>query len=148
MGKFEASASAEIDAPVERCYAEAADLEHISEWQGGVEDVEVLERDGQGRPSVIEIATDAKVKVVRARMAFSYQEPSAITWTQKKGDLKEVDGSWRFEDLGDGRTKATYAMTVDTGRVLGMLVKGPVEDKLRQLLVKERPGELAKRVAG
>jgi uncharacterized membrane protein len=146
MGTIEASASTEIDAPIDRCYAEAADLEHISEWQGGVEDVEVLERDGQGRPKLIEIATDAKVRVVRAKVEFSYSEPTSITWTQKKGDLKSVDGSWTFEDLGGGRTKATYAMKADPGRVLGMLVRGPVEDKLRDLLVKERPGELKQRL--
>lgn len=148
MGVIESSASAEIDAPIERCYEAAADIEHIDEWQGGVEDVEVLEKDAQGRAALIEIATDAKVRVVKAKVAFTYDEPKGLKWTQKKGDLKSVDGAWDFEDLGGGRTKATYTMKADPGRVLGMLVRGPVEDKLKELLVGERPNELRKRVGG
>jgi uncharacterized membrane protein len=146
MATIEASASTEIDAPIDRCYAEAADLEHISEWQEGVQHVEVLDRDGQGRAQRIEISTDAKVRVVKSTVEFSYAEPTSITWTQKKGDLKSVDGSWAFEDLGGGRTRATYAMTADPGRMLGMLVRGPVEDKLREMLVGKRPDELKRRL--
>ncbi len=148
MGVIESSASAEINAPIARCYEEAADIARIAEWQGGVQDVEVLETDAQGRAALIEIATDAKVRVVKSKVAFTYDEPNGLTWTQKKGDLKSVDGAWRFDDLGGGRTKATYTMKADPGRVLGMLVRGPVEDKLKDLLVGERPQELRKRVGG
>ena len=62
-----------------------------------------------------------------------------------KGDLKSVDGSWKLEDLGDERTRATYSIEVDLGRTLGMLVRGPMVDMLRQMLAGARAGELKKR---
>ncbi len=148
MGLLQGTAAAEIAAPLERCYEVAADLEHIAEWQGGVEHVAVLERDAQGRPTLIEIATDAKVRTVKSKVRFRYDAPDGLSWTQEKGDLKSVEGAWRFEAAGAGRTRATYELAADPGRVLGMLIRGPVEDKLRDILVGERPDELRRRVAG
>ena len=69
-----------------------------------------------------------------------------MEWTQEKGDLKSLVGAWELEDLGDGRTKATYRLEGDPGRVLGMAIRGPVEGKLREILVGGRPGELAERM--
>jgi uncharacterized membrane protein len=44
------SRSVEIDAPVERCYEIASDIDHAPEWQGSLKDVEVLERYNFTRP--------------------------------------------------------------------------------------------------
>ena len=59
-----------------------------------------------------------------------------------------LDGSWELEDLGDGRTRATYWLAGDTGRVLGMVIRGPVEDRLRDMLVNARADELKAYVEG
>jgi hypothetical protein len=79
---------------------------------------------------------------------FSYAPPTRLTWVQEKGDLKSVEGSWTLEDLGDGRTRATYTLDSDPGRVLGMLLRGPVETTVTGMLVNNRPGELKARVEG
>ena len=50
------------------------------------------------------------------------------------------------EDLGEGRTRATYTLDSDPGRVLGMLIRGPIEAAIRAMLVNARPGELKGRV--
>jgi uncharacterized membrane protein len=135
MGVIKGDRSVEIDAPIERCYEIAADVENATEWQGSLKDVEVLERDGERRPSLVETESDAKVKSVRAVLRFSYEPPTAIRWVQEKGDTKSLVGSWAFEDLGGGRTRATYALEADPGRMLGMLLRGPVEGKVRDFLV-------------
>ena len=145
MGVIEGTATAEIDAPVARCYALAADVDHIAEWQDGVQHVEVVERDGQGRVLVAKISTDAKVRTVTTEVRFSYDEPRGLSWKQTKGDLKKLDGEWAFEDLGNGRTKASYHLVGDPGRMLGMLIRGPVEGRLRELLVGDRPDQLKRR---
>jgi hypothetical protein len=111
-----------------------------------MKDIEALERDDQGRPTLAETEADAKVTTVKSQVRFSYAGPTRLSWTQEKGDLKSLVGSWELEDLGDGRTRATYSIDADTGRVLGMLVRGPVEDKLVDMLVKARPGELKEHV--
>lgn len=135
MGVIKGERSAEIAAPLERCYEIAADIENAVEWQGSLRDVEVLERDGEKRPMIVETESDAKVKHVRAVLRFSYDPPTAIHWVQEKGDAKSVHGSWSFEDLGDGRTRATYALESDPGRILGLLLRGPVEGVVRDFLI-------------
>jgi uncharacterized membrane protein len=135
MGLITGDRSVEIDAPIERCYEIAADIQNAPEWQGSLKDVEVLERDGERRAVLVETESDAKVKSVRALLRFSYEPPTAIRWVQEKGDTKSLHGSWSFEDLGGGRTRATYALEADPGRVLGLLLRGPAEAKVRNFLV-------------
>lgn len=135
MGIIKGDRSVEIEAPIERCYEIAADIQNSPEWQGSLKDVEVLERDGERRAVLVETVSDAKVKSVRALLRFSYEPPTAIRWVQEKGDTKSLHGSWSFEDLGDGRTRATYALEADPGRMLGLLLRGPAEGKVRDFLV-------------
>ena len=135
MGVIKGDRSVEIDAPIERCYEIAADIENATEWQGSLRDVEVLERDGDKRAVLVETESDAKVKNVKAVLRFSYAPPSGIRWVQEKGDTKALHGSWAFEDLGGGRTKATYALEADPGRMLGLLLRGPAESMVRDFLL-------------
>ena len=135
MGNIKGDRTVEIDAPIERCYEIAADIQNAPEWQGSLKDVEVLERDGERRALLVETEADAKVKTVRALLRFSYEPPTGISWVQEKGDTKSLTGSWSFEDLGGGRTRATYALEADPGRMLGMLLRGPAEGKVRDFLV-------------
>lgn len=148
MGFLAGSSSAEIDAPLEQVWEVVADVESAPDWQGGMKDLDPLEHDGDGRPTLVETEADAKVTTVKTQVRFSYEPPNRLSWTQEKGDFKSIDGSWELEDLGDGRTRATYSLEGDTGRVLGMVIRGPVEDKLRDMLVNARAGELKAHVEG
>jgi uncharacterized membrane protein len=135
MGKITGARSVEIDAPIQRVFDIAADIEGAPAWQGSLKDVEVVERDGDGRATVVDTVNDAKVKTVKNKLRFSYDAPTAITWRQEKGDVKSLDGRWTLEDLGGDRTRATYALEVDPGRMLGMLIRGPVEGQVRDFLL-------------
>jgi uncharacterized membrane protein len=135
MGHIKGEKSVEIDAPIEECFEIAADIATAPEWQGSLRDVEVLSRDADGRAEVVETESDAKVKTVKARLRFSYDEPTRISWVQEKGDTKSLEGWWDLEDLGGGRTRATYGLDVDPGRMLGMLLRGPVEGQVRNFLL-------------
>src|SRR3954468_268973 len=66
MGTLEASWSVEIDAPRERCYEIAADIEGAPEWQGTLERVEVLKRDREDRAVVVDTTSDASIKKVHS----------------------------------------------------------------------------------
>jgi uncharacterized membrane protein len=135
MGHITGEKSVEIDAPIEECFEIAADIANAPAWQGSLRDVEVLSRDVDGRAEVVETESDAKVKTVKARLRFSYDEPTRISWVQEKGDTKSLEGWWDLEDLGSGRTRATYGLDVDPGRMLGMLLRGPVEGQVRNFLL-------------
>lgn len=148
MAHMGGSATEEIDAGVEEVWAVVADVLSAPEWQGGVVGMTPLEHDDEGRATLVETENDIKVRTVKTQVRFAYDPPGRLSWTQEKGDLKSVEGAWVLEDLGDGRTKATYQLDSDPGRVLGMLIRGPVESAVRAMLVNARPGELKRRVEG
>jgi ribosome-associated toxin RatA of RatAB toxin-antitoxin module len=142
MGTVEGSASAEIEAPIERVFAIAADVEGSPRWQPEIKVAECLERDGDGNQVLVHMETDAKVRTLGADVRFGYEAPTRIEWSQEEGELKAVDGSWELEDLGEGRTRATYRLEVDLGRMLGMVIRGPLVGVLRGQLIDSMPEKL------
>jgi|SRR5947209_4361505 len=142
MADLEGSRTIQIAAARERCFAVAADLDRVPEWHGSMTGVEVLERYDDGRAAIVESKIDASVTRLGVRLRFSYDEPFGLTWTRESGDLRSLDGSWRFEER-DGVTVATYRLEIGVGRRLGILVRtvrGPVRDRVESLLT-DRPVE-------
>ena len=148
MGNLTGSSTAEIDAPIERVWELVEDVEAAPGWQGGLKGLHAIERDGDGRAVLCETESDGKVRTLKSIVRFSYDGPTELRWTQEKGDMKSVLGSWKLEDLGNDRTRATYALDVDLGRMLGMVIRGPLVDLLRDMLVKSRAGELKTHAEG
>jgi hypothetical protein len=146
MANIGGSASTEIEAPLDRVWKELEDVLAAPEWQGGLDRVTALERDGEGRPTLVETEADIRVRRIKASVRFRYEGPMRLSWSQEKGDMKSVEGAWELEDLGGGRTRATYRLDADPGRVLGLVIRGPVEAATRALFVNGRPGELKRRV--
>ena len=143
MADLEGSYTLEIEAPVERCWAIAADVARAPEWQGTMKSAEVLETDGEGRPALVRSDIDASVTTLELELRFSYEEPTAMQWKRESGGLKDLAGSWTFEPLGEDRTRATYALEIGLGRKLGLLAKtvqGPARTKIESLLA-HRPVE-------
>jgi carbon monoxide dehydrogenase subunit G len=145
MGALSGTASTEIDAPVEVVWAIVQDVESAAAWQRGIDSMQALERDGDGRATSCDTVTDMKVKQFSSRLTFAYQPPARVSWVQERGDLKTLTGSWLLEDLGDGRTRATYSLSADPGALLSRFVKGALEEKLRARLIDGRPAELKAR---
>ena len=146
MAKITGSSTEEIDAPINEVWAVVEDVLSAPDWQGGLKDMEELERDTERHVTLVESSNDAKVRTIKSTVRFEYDGPTGLSWTQEKGELKSVDGAWELEDLGNGRTKATYSLEVELGRMLGMVIRGPLIDVLRGQLVNARAGELKKRV--
>ena len=146
MTNLTGSSTEEIDAPLDRVWALVQDVESAPEWQGGLKAMHALERDGDGRAIRCEAATDAKVLTVKSKVRFAYDGPGRLSWTQEQGDLKSVNGSWDLEDLGGDRTRATYSLDVEMGRKLSLIIRGPLVDALRHMLVASRAGELKKHI--
>jgi ribosome-associated toxin RatA of RatAB toxin-antitoxin module len=146
MGTVSGSSVAEIDARLDEVWALVEDVERAPEWQGGLKELWAVERDDEGRAIVCESETDGKVRTIKSTVRFTYDAPTTLTWTQEKGELKSVEGSWVLEDLGQDRTRATYALEVDLGRMLGLVIRGPMIDLLRGMLVNARAGELKRAV--
>jgi ribosome-associated toxin RatA of RatAB toxin-antitoxin module len=149
MGRITDTASAEIDAPLDEVWTAVEAVERAPEWQGGMVSMEALERDAEGRATLCKTKADLKVTQATTQVRFDYSgAPNTLRWSQVKGDVKSIDGAWELEDLGDGRTKATFVLDVDTGRMLGLLIRGPVEGQVKKVLVGNRPEELKGFVEG
>jgi uncharacterized protein YndB with AHSA1/START domain len=149
VGDLSGAASIEIAAPPERCFAVAADVERAPEWQGAMRSARALARGDGGRPLLVETEIDALVAGVTVVLRFDYDEPGGMCWRRERGDLKGLEGSWRFEPAPGGGTVATYALDIWLNRTLALLrkgVRGPAEARVRSLLV-DRPLEGLKREA-
>lgn len=148
MARLSGTANAEIDAALERVWAVLEDVMAAPEWQGGLDKVTALERDADGRPTLVDSEADIKVRRLRSRVRIRYDRPTRLSWVQEKGDLKAVEAVWELEDLGNGHTRVRYRFDADPGRVLGLVIRGPVLAATRAVFVNGRPDELKRRVAG
>jgi Polyketide cyclase / dehydrase and lipid transport len=146
MAALRGSSSADTDAGIERCWALAQDVEHAPEWQQGLERVEVLERDAEGRPLLCDTLSDAKFTHVRCRVRFAYEPPRQVSWSMVSSeDLEGMHGSWELEPLGAAATRVTYSLAVDPGPI-GFLAR-PLERMLRPLVVGRRADEFLNELA-
>jgi uncharacterized protein YndB with AHSA1/START domain len=142
MTLLSGSSSAEIPASIERCWEVVADVAAHAGWQRGLERIEVVERDAQGRALVCDTVNDAKFTTVNCRVRVTYDPPHRVTFTRvQSDDVDEMEAFWALEELAPGQTRATYSLTVDPGPV-GLLAR-PLERALRPLVVGRRAEELA-----
>jgi uncharacterized membrane protein len=145
VGVLQGESSADIDAPIERVWMIAHDVARAPEWQGGIRSVVGVERDAEDRILLADTEIDGRVRALKSQVRFTYEAPTRLSWEQTHGDIKSVSGAWELEDLGGGRTRATYKLAVDLGR-LGLLIRGPVLEVLRTSLAGARAGELKSEV--
>lgn len=146
MTVLSGSSTADIDAPIDRCWAVVEAIDRAPEWQGGLERVEVVERDELGRPSVCDTVNDAKFTKVSCRVRVRYDPPRQLTFSRLDSeDVDFMEGSWELQDLGGERTRATYNLSVDPGPVPRLA--RPLVNAVRPLVVGRRADELARAVA-
>lgn len=148
MANISGSASSEIDAAPDAVWAVVQDVARWADWQGTLGDVTPTGQDGDGRVSTCEVQIDAKITQIAMALACSYAAPSRMTFERTSGNLSSLAGAWKLDDLGDGRTRATYTLEVDPGAMIGFMLNAERKEKLRALLVDARPNELKARVEG
>jgi len=146
MAVLTGSSTAEVEAPIEQVWALVEDVERAPQWQGGLKGMHALERDDEGHAILCQAEADARVRTIKSTVRYTYNAPTTLAWRQEKGELKSVDGRWELEDLGGSRTRATYSVKVDLGRVLSLVIRGPLVDLLRGMFVSARAGELKRAI--
>lgn len=133
-----------VNAPVDKIVEALTSFETFPEWQGAVMECEVLERDDEGRGSLVRMKVDAKVRKVEYVVRYSYDLPSSLSWEQVSGDLKENTGRYTFVSRDDGSTD----VTVDIVAEVGFFVPGPMKKLIREQSLKNSIRELKRRVGG
>ena len=145
MAKLSDSASTEIDAPLDAVWAIVQDVGSWPQWQATLGALDILETDAQGRAVLCAVEFDAKVTQIKMKLRCSYAPPARMAFERVSGDLSALAGSWTLEELGGGRTGATYRLDVNPGGVLNFLLNAERIGKLRETLVDARPPELKAR---
>lgn len=148
MAKLSDSASTDIDAPIDAVWKIVEDVARWPAWQRTLGSLDILETDGDGRASLCAVEFDAKVSKIKMKLSCTYSAPTRMSFERTSGDLSDLAGAWRLEDLGGGRTQATYQLDVNPGGVLNFLLNAERIGKLRATLVDVRPGELKARAEG
>ena len=76
-----------------------------------------VERDAQGRGTMVEYEVDAKLKRVRYRLRQVYDRPHRLGCEYLGGDFRDFSGEWRFEPTADG-TRVELELRIDPGRLV------------------------------
>ncbi len=130
------------------CVAALIDFERYPEWQTYVKVMTVLERDHRGRG--IRVATEAQVgaRELRFTTRYRFPSPNRVMFEQDDGELEAVRGSWAFQSLADGRSRATQVLEVKPGWRLALVLRNALYDQLQETVLSHFMSELRARLEG
>ena len=132
----------DIEATAEEIFAVATDFDAYPDWNANIKEVEVKERDGEGRATKVWMKVDAKVRTVAYTLAYDYSgAPDSFSWELDEGDVKELSGSYAFDEF-DTVTEVTYETAIDPG----FPVPGFLKRQAERQIVKGALEDLKKRV--
>jgi coenzyme Q-binding protein COQ10 len=120
--------SAIVKASAQACFDALTDFERLPEWQSAVRRARVLERDANGRATVVEYDVDARFKTVRYRLRQIYDEPHRLASEYLGGDFRDFCGEWRFDQTDDGHTHVELDLRIDPGRLVPSLLRSAIAD--------------------
>lgn len=133
-----------IDASPQQCFDALIDYERMSDWQSTVKSCDVVARDGDGRAREVAWEIDARVRSIKYRLEYSYEEPHWIGCRYVEGDVRDLEGEYTFEDRGDDTTLATFTLQVDPG----VWVPGKVRNMLNDQVMKRSLEDLKRHLEG
>ena len=99
------------DVSVQDMFATIIDYETYPKFLDGVDDIKVLENTADG--ARVEYQLDV-VKRFAYVIKLHHEAPNRVWWELETGDLFRVNsGEWKLEDLGNGKTKVTYGLSLE-----------------------------------
>ena len=110
-----------IDAAPEQVMAVIVDFEDYPAWVQGMKQVQVVQRDADGRAEQVHFDLDAGIKDAYT-LAYDYVDPHTLRWNLVDGKLlRSMDGAYELAPSGSG-TQVTYRLAVDLAiPMIGML---------------------------
>lgn len=128
-----ATRSIVISAPPDKCFDVIADYERYSEFLPEVKKTRAVNRRG----NECDVQYEAEVvKLIKYTVHLKEERPTRVSWTYIDGDfMRDNKGGWLLEDLGDGKTKATYTVEITLGPLVPKsIVNALVDTSLPKLL--------------
>ncbi len=136
MSEYRQSYSTTIAAPASDCFAVLTAFEDYPHWSSPITACRVLERHPDGLPKRVEFALDMTVKKIRYVLDYTFDPPHGARWKLASGDVKDIEGSYRFEETAAGTT-ATCTQGIDLGFWLPGFLRSGFEKKALRDSVEE-----------
>lgn len=119
-----------------------ADLGTYPEW-AGVKSTRILREHPDGRPRDVEMTIDSGPIRDTYTIRYTWHGDREVTWELTESTvLRDLDGTYLVEDLGDGTSKVTYRLVVD----LTIPIIGAIKRKAEKAIVGTALRGLKKRV--
>ena len=142
MADFAQSYSALVNGSLEDCFAVLTDFSAYPDWSGPVTECRVVDRHPDGLARRVAFALDMTLKTLRYVLEYTYEPPHTARWhLVESGDVKNVEGSYRFEKAGS-QVRATCSQSID----LGFWVPGPIRRPLEQKALRDSVEEFKRAV--
>ena len=127
-----ASETITIQAPADRVWAVAANIDAYPSWVHDVKDVNVRSVDDQGRPTEVEFRASALGRSTHYVLRYDYTNaPNQLSWTMVSGDIqRSIDGSYTLNSLGESVTEVRYDLEIDLAVPLPGFVKRRAERRI------------------
>ena len=127
-----------IDATPEELLRVLLDFERYPNWAADIKNVEVRERDDEGRGTLVAYRAAAMGQSAQYALAYDYSDiPNSMSWKLVEGSIMRVlDGSYTFEAQGGG-TLVTYHLEVDLIVPIPGFVKRRAEGKIMGTALRE-----------
>lgn len=104
----------EVSARAQDVYEVALDLEAYPDWAAGVRSVAVTGEDEHGRPTTADFVIDGMIKEISYTLEYDFDHDNGFSWKAiPNNDIKSLEGSYEFNDLGEDGTEVVYALRVD-----------------------------------
>jgi len=113
-------------------------FERYPDWAADIKDVNVLERDDEGRGTLVAYRAAAMGQSARYTLAYDYSDiPNSMSWKLTEGSIMRVlDGSYTFEAQDVG-TLVTYHLEVDLIVPIPGFVKRRAQGKIMGTALRE-----------
>lgn len=108
-----------------------ADVVRYPAWNPLFSMLDPVERDPLGRVVRAACQHDASVVVLKTDLRFAYADDRSVTASGSGNDVKSMLGSFAVV-AADGGAAVTHVLQVDLGFKLGLLLRGPVEERVRR----------------
>jgi ribosome-associated toxin RatA of RatAB toxin-antitoxin module len=131
-----------IGAPAQRVMGVIADLNTYPQW-AGVKSTEVLQMFPDGRPKQARMVIDNGPIKDTYTIQYQWYGDEKVTWQLQQSEvLRDLDGTYRVTDLGNGSSEVSYRLMVD----LMIPIIGSIKRKAERAIVDSALKGLKKRV--
>jgi carbon monoxide dehydrogenase subunit G len=119
-----------IAATPEQVWALIADVEGYGDWHPFFSDAEVHERDAEDRVLRAAFSHVTSVVTLHTELRFTYEDGVSVRASGTGKDLKSMTGGFELHPEADG-VALRHTIGVDPGFKIGLLLRGPVEERVR-----------------